>query len=93
MVFAAAAGEFNLFLAFAKSGFVCFRCFANALMATDADSEFRAFQVFGKQGTAAGVAQLMRADLQSVTDTDAVVEDKTVALPRALFLGHLFKVF
>ena len=35
----------------------------------------------------------MRPFAQPVADADAVVEDKTIAFPRAFLFGHLFEVF
>ena len=83
----------NLLLPLAKAVFVCFTGFMRALVASNAVLVFRTLFVCGQDRAAAGKAQLMRPFLKLMPNRDPRIKDETLAIPFAVRLRHLFKVF
>jgi len=93
MLFPTGAGEFDLLLALAEPGAVFVGELIHALVALHTGLVFLALHVFGGDWPAAGVAELVWAFFQPVTDGDAAVEDEAFAGPGGGLFGNLFEVF
>ena len=93
MVGAALFRQADLLLTLAETAFVLFGGFGGALVAGHAFFEFWAAAIFGQNRTAAGIAKLMRAFFEAVSNTDTAVKNKAFAIPNAFFLGYVLKVF
>ncbi len=93
MFFAPGPRQFDLFLTLTEAGAVFIAELIDALMALHAGFELVAFDIFGCDGTAAGMAELMWAFFQAMSDRDAPVEDEAFAIPFAVPFRHLFEVF
>ena len=93
MGFAARLSEGHLALAFTEPRLIGVRGLIDAVRTTDACLVPRFDCVLGQDRAAAAVAQHMRPFFQPVANADAVIEHKAIALPAALFLRDVFKVF
>ena len=93
VLFTPFTGKVDLFLTFTKAVFVRLGCFIRALVTGNARFIFRALFIFGQDGTAACIAQLMWTFPKRMTNRNARIKDETITLPFAFGLWHLFQVF
>ena len=86
-------GEPDLLLTLAQGRhfLVCKR----AMAARTGDAKFKrvALPILSADWVAAGMAELIVADFQTVADADTPVENETLTLPGAVLGWHVLKVF
>ena len=93
MVFVALPGQFNLLLTFLKTGALPVVHGVKTVRAGNAFHVALVLHFLLADRHPAGVAHVVIAHFQPVFDRNPLVEDKTLAFPKAFLFRHRFEVF